>query len=338
MTGPVILDLIGPELSADEKELLQHPLVGGVILFARHYQSPEQIQQLCQSIRAARANPILITVDQEGGRVQRFKEGFTILPPMEKIGKLYEKSPAQALTFAEECGWMMASELLSVGVDLSFAPVLDLNKKICPAIGDRAFHEKPAVIIALANALIKGMNHAGMAATGKHFPGHGSVPVDSHRSLPIDNREWNDIEKQDFIPFQQLIQNKISAIMPAHILFSKIDDKPVGFSKHWLQDILRKQLQFSGVIVSDDLNMSGADIIGNYAERAQAALDAGCDMILICNNRTGVLQILDHLPQNNYILSEQKFNMLQGKISATNLSDLKSTKIWQERNERILNC
>lgn len=332
MLGPVILDLKDKALSEEEIEILAHPKVAGVILFSRNYDSPSQLIDLCYHIRKSRSLPLLITVDQEGGRVQRFREGFSALPALAKIGQLHQNKPEEALKLAETCGWLIAAELLSVGVDLSFAPVLDLNTG-SPAIGDRAFHSDPAIVTKLAQAIIKGMHEVGMASTGKHFPGHGSVTTDSHLTLPIDNREWKEVANQDLLPFKNLIQSGIRAMMPAHIVFSKMDDKAVGFSPFWLQTILRKQLEFNGVIFSDDLNMEGASFAGNYTERAQAALEAGCDMVLICNNRQGAIEILDHLP-NDYVLDETKFKSLLGK-QHFNYQSLRNTSLWKQQNERL---
>ncbi|MHB1948891.1 MAG: beta-N-acetylhexosaminidase [Gammaproteobacteria bacterium] len=313
--GPIILDLLEPELNAQEKEILEHPLVGGVILFTRNYENPQQIKYLCKSIRQTRSTPLLIAVDQEGGKVQRFREGFTRLPPMGEIGDLYDKDPAQARHYAEQCGWQMASELLAVGVDLSFAPVLDLNRGRNPATDHgRPFHRQPDIVIELAKALIGGMHKAGMAATGKHFPGHGAVTVDTHVAMPVDERDFATIAQEDLVPFVELIKHQIDAIMPAHILFPAIDDKPAVFSERWLKDILRNQFNFTGVIFSDDLNMGGAQSAGNYAQRAQAALNAGCDMALICNNRDAAITILDQLPRH-YFVEVEKFNKVRGKIS-----------------------
>ncbi len=331
--GPVILDLEGTELSQEEGELLQHPLVGGVILFTRNYESPKQVATLCRHIRHARQTPLLIAVDHEGGRVQRFREGFTRLPSMGQIGMLYDDLPQPAIELAKIGGWLMAAELLSVGIDLSFAPVLDLKKGINPAIGDRAFHSQPTVVVALAKAVMQGMHQAGMAATGKHFPGHGSVNLDSHIAMPIDEREAKKIFAEDVIPFAELIQAGIQAIMPAHVLFPAVDDKPVGFSKKWLHDILRKQYNFSGVIFSDDLNMAGAAIEGDYSARAKLALSAGCDMVLICNNRSGAINILDYLPQN-YFLDKNKFTRLQGKFSE-DYSSLRASRSWQQYHDSL---
>lgn len=313
--GPIILDVLEPELNAQEQEILEHPLVGGVILFARNYENPRQIKHLCQSIRKSRKTPLLIAVDQEGGEVQRFREGFTHIPSMGEIGELYDKDPVKAKHYAEQSGWQMAAELLAVGVDLSFAPVLDLNRGLNPVTArGRPFHRQPDVVLELATALISGMHKAGMAATGKHFPGHGAVTVDTHVAMPTDERDFATIAQEDLVPFVELIKQQIDAIMPAHILFPAIDDKPAVFSERWLKDILRKQLNFTGIVFSDDLNMGGAHSAGNYAQRAQAALTAGCDMALICNNRDAAINILDQLPRQ-YFVDVEKFNKIRGKIS-----------------------
>lgn len=311
--GPVILDLVGLELSSEEHELLSHPQVGGVILFTRNYENPQQLKHLCSQIRKARPTPLLITVDQEGGRVQRFRQGFTAFPPMGELGKHFEVAPAEAMQRAAQQGYMLAKELLSVGIDLSFAPVLDLNKELNTVIGDRAFHRQPYIVISLAKSIMQGMHKAGMASTGKHFPGHGSVNVDSHRAMPIDERDFASVAADDLLPFIELIQCGIPALMSAHILFPQIDNQPISFSEHWLKTILRKQLKFNGVIFSDDLNMEGASIVGDYSQRASAALQAGCDMVLICNNRQGAITILDRL-ENKYWVNPEKFKMLQGKL------------------------
>ncbi len=328
--GPVILDVEKFSLTPEEREMLAHPLVGGVILFSRNYESKEQITALCESIRAARSTPLLIGVDQEGGRVQRFKEEFTHLPAMGLLGNAYEKNSNDAKKIAETCGWLMASELFSVGIDLSFAPVLDLNKNKNTVIGDRAFHHDSEIVIDLAKFFIKGMHAVGMAATGKHFPGHGDVSVDSHLTIPRDERSLKEIQENDLKTFSALIQSDIQAIMPAHIIFSAVDSKPVGFSSIWLQKIVRQELKFSGMIFSDDLNMEGASFAGDYPDRADAALKAGCDMVLICNNRTGAIRILDQLPRDKFSVSQEKFNRMQGKFSSRGKSVLHQPA-WQAR-------
>jgi beta-N-acetylhexosaminidase len=328
--GPIVFDLIGTELSTEEKELLQHPLIGGVIFFARNYESPEQITQLCRNIREARKKPILITVDQEGGRVQRFKTGFTRLPPMGVLGKLYDENPEVALRFATTCGWLMAAEVLAVGVDLSFAPVLDIDNKNNPVVGDRAFHQQTATIVKLARALTKGMREAGMAAVGKHFPGHGFVSVDSHLDLPVDPRSFDEIQKLDMQVFADMIASGIDGVMAAHIVFSAVDKHAVGFSQYWLQDVLRERLNFSGMVFSDDLSMEGAKVAGGFPERVDAALAAGCDMALVCNNRGSLTKTLDGLDQQKYFLSEEKISKLRGNFSLAQ-QPLKNSKAWEEK-------
>lgn len=290
--GPIMLDLQGLELTPEEHEMLLHPYVGGVILFSRNYQSPEQVSALSASIRKVKSN-ILIAVDQEGGRVQRFQDGFATIPSMCHVGQQYDRDVQKACKYAQVCGWMMATEIIAVGVDFSFAPVLDLDKHLSAVIENRSFHRDPAAVIMLAHYFIRGMNRAGMAAVGKHFPGHGSVSSDSHVELPVDERALELIERQDLIPFVHL-KDELAGIMPAHILFPKIDVKMlVGFSPQWLKEILRQKIGFSGAILSDDLSMEGAKYLGAISRRAQFALTAGCDMILICNDRQAVENILD---------------------------------------------
>ncbi len=332
--GCVMLDVMGTELNPEEREILQHPLVGGVILFTRNYANLEQLTALCRAIREVKAKPILIGVDQEGGRVQRFREGFTRLPSMGFIGERYDYAKNDALTLAENCGWLMASELLGVGIDFSFAPVLDLFDKNNPVIGDRGFHADPAIVTILAKAVMNGMHKAGMPSVGKHFPGHGSVNIDSHLTLPQDDRTLDQLLEKDLQPFLELIQAGIDGIMPAHIIFSSIDSYPVGFSKFWLQEVLRKKYQFSGMIFSDDLNMQAANVAGTHAERAITALTAGCNMILICNNRAGAIQILDQVPQQ-YFIDAVSFKKLQGRFTSS-FSLLQKTGNWQDKYKYLM--
>jgi beta-N-acetylhexosaminidase len=281
--GPVMLDIEGTELNADDIRRLQHPLVGGVILFTRNYRSPAQLKALTASIHAVRQPPLLIAVDHEGGRVQRFREGFTRIPPMRELGKIWDKNPKRARQLAEETGWVLAAELRAHGIDFSFAPVLDMDYGHSGVIGDRAFHQDPQAIGEIAQSLVAGLKRGGMAAVGKHFPGHGFVAADSHVDIPVDDRALSDIEASDIEPFRRLIDVGIQAIMPAHVIYPKIDNQPAGFSKVWLQQILRQRLGFNGVIFSDDLSMEGAGVAGGVKQRAEAALMAGCDMILVCN-------------------------------------------------------
>lgn len=288
----VMIDLSGFELTAEERELLAHPAVGGVIFFSRNYHDPEQLMELVRQTRAAARNPLILAVDHEGGRVQRFRDGFSAIPPMADILKCAANED-EALHFAQELGWLMAAEVLAMDIDLSFAPVLDVNG-ISEVIGDRAFATQAPDIIPVARAFIRGMHQAGMKATGKHFPGHGSVRADSHFEVPIDERSWDEIRDIDLPPFVELA-TCIDAVMPAHVIYPAVDDKPAGFSSYWLQDILRAQLQFKGVIFSDDLGMAGATVAGSMTERAHAALNAGCDMVLVCNDRAGAIEVLEAL-------------------------------------------
>ncbi len=308
--GSLVISVDGIRLTSEDKEIINHPLVGGVILFTRNYESRQQLEELCRDIRQSRTQPVLIMVDQEGGRVQRFKGGFTSLPAMGRFGELYETDPELARRHARECGTLMADELLSAGVDLSLAPVLDVNRHLNRVIGDRAFHTDPESVIQLSIAFMQGMKQAGMSSVGKHFPGHGSVAVDSHVELPVDKRPLAEIEAFDLQPFAALVKAGIPAMMAAHIVFPEVDTRPVGFSSIWLKEILRKRLGFTGIIVSDDLNMEGANISSNYADRVAAAAEAGCDLLLVCNNRHGVVQVLDNLPWQAHQLSMRQWAML----------------------------
>lgn len=291
----LMLDIAGTELSAEDKNILDHPAVGGVILFSRNYENPNQLQALCQAIRQAARHQVLIAIDHEGGRVQRCRESFSAIPAMAQFEQL-AANPKQAAEWARQCGWLMASEVLACGMDFSFAPVLDVNG-ISEVIGDRAFSADPLVVESLAKAFIDGMHDAGMAATAKHFPGHGSVLADSHIALPVDDRDYAQIEAVDLLPFKKLAAN-FEAVMPAHVIYPAVDREPAGFSHIWLQTILRQQLGFNGVIFSDDLSMEGAAVGGDFSERAERALDAGCDMVLVCNNRQAAINVIDtvHMP------------------------------------------
>jgi beta-N-acetylhexosaminidase len=290
-----MLDLDGPELTAQERELLGHPAVGGVILFARNYESPEQLERLVSDIHGLRRPALLVAVDQEGGRVQRFREGFTRLPPPGWLGVLHERSPALARRAAREMGWLMAAELRALGLDFSFAPVLDLDRGISSVIGDRAMHHHPVVVAELAHAWWSGAHEAGMASVGKHFPGHGGVAEDSHEALPTDPRRLEDLLMDDLLPFERMIHYGLEAIMPAHVVYEAADPRPAGFSPFWLDRILRQRLGFQGTIFSDDLGMAAAATAGGYADRARAALGAGCDMVIVCNDRRGAEAALDEL-------------------------------------------
>ena len=305
--GPIMLDVVGTELTADDIRRLQHPLVGGVILFKRNYENNAQLQALTASIHAVRQPPLLIAVDHEGGRVQRFREGFTKIPPMREFGKIWDKNPKRAKELAKEAGWILAAELRAHGVDFSFTPVLDMDYGDSLVIGDRAFHLNPQAINDLAFALMQGLKKGGMAAVGKHFPGHGFVVADSHVSMPVDEREFDRIAQNDMQPFKMLIDDGIAAIMPAHVIYSKVDDKPAGFSSRWLQKILRERLGFNGVIFSDDLSMEAATAGGDVTTRALAALNAGCDMVLLCNQPAMADELLANL---KWTISAQSLSRL----------------------------
>jgi beta-N-acetylhexosaminidase len=289
-----MLDCQAEELAQEEKEKLAHPVVGGVILFTRNYHDKRQLRALVDSIREHAKKPVLIGVDHEGGRVQRFREGFTALPAMGDIIR-QSKTRDESETYAKACGLVLAHELKALDIDFSFAPVLDVNG-VSQVIGDRAFADNAQDVIQLATALIQGLKLANMPAIGKHFPGHGSVAPDSHIALPVDEREFQEIHRTDMVVFERLIErNLLDGIMPAHVIYKQVCDKPAGFSSHWLQDVLRNTLKFNHAIFSDDLSMHGASVAGDYLERAEAALDAGCDMVLACNNPKGAERILDGL-------------------------------------------
>ena len=311
--GPLMFDLSSIELTQEERDMLKHPGAGGVILFSRNFESPEQIQELIQQIHRVRRPELLIAVDQEGGRVQRFKQGFVHLPPAGWFGELYAKNSKAARNVAQSVGWLMAAELRAVGVDFSFAPVLDLGHGNSKVIGDRAFHRSPSVVSELAYSWMLGVHAAGMAAVGKHFPGHGGVTGDSHYTLPIDSRSAEEIWKDDLIPFQHMIDNGLEAIMPAHVIYESISPDLAGFSSFWLKDVLRNRLGFQGVIFSDDLTMAAADAAGDYQDRAQAALAAGCDMILVCNNQVGAMQVLDTLEDYSDPVSQLRRVRMHGR-------------------------
>lgn len=326
--GPIMLDVAGLTLAPDEKEKLNHPNTGAVILFSRNYQNPEQVTELINSIRATRHGNILIAVDQEGGRVQRFQQGFTRLPPAASYARMPE--------LAQPAGWLMAAELLAVGVDFSFAPVLDIDCGVSQIIGNRSFSSDPTLATHLSSLFRKGMNEAGMAATGKHFPGHGAVALDSHLTLPIDERDLDSIRAKDLTPFKQLIAEGLEGIMPAHVVYPKIDPNPAGFSPFWIQEILRKELNFNGTVFSDDLSMEGAASVGDFPERARLAQLAGCDMILVCNNPTAAEQVLDALPITHDPIREQRLGRMQGKPQM-NRKQLMQSEKWHKLSTLIIN-
>lgn len=332
--GPVMLDVAGHTLTPEERERLRHPLIGAVILFSRNYQSPEQIAALVADIRAVRTPPLLVAVDHEGGRVQRFRQGFTVLPAARRLGDVYDTDPARAKRMAYSAGWLMAAELRGVGVDFSFAPVLDVDCGVSQIIGDRAFHTEPQAVADLAGPYVAGMAAAGMAATGKHFPGHGACAADSHLTLPVDNRSFEEIQARDLVPFQRLIEQGLAGIMPAHVIYSQIDPQTAGFSRFWLQDVLRGRLGFQGVIFSDDLSMEGAKGAGGMVDRAMLALDAGCDMVLVCNDPANAETVLQHLKPRANAASEQRRERMRGGAAPAR-ADLAALAAYREAAQAV---
>ena len=315
--GPVMLDVAGTTLTADDRARLRHPLTGGVILFSRNFESCAQLAQLTAEIHALRNPPLIIAVDHEGGRVQRFREGFTRIPPMRELGLVWDHDRRRAATLAHALGFVLAAELRVHGVDLSFTPVLDVDYGNSSVIGDRAFHSQPEAIAELATAVMHGLREGGMAAVGKHFPGHGHVRADSHHEVPVDDRPLADIENEDLIPFRRLIDAGLGGIMPAHVIYPAVDAAPAGFSAIWLKRILRGELGFDGVIFSDDLSMEGASVAGGVVDRGRAALSAGCDMVLVCNNPQSADELLHGLEYAMPAVALARLARIHGRMHAT---------------------
>ncbi|GJG96353.1 beta-N-acetylhexosaminidase [Cupriavidus pauculus] len=310
--GPVVLDVVGKQLNADDERRIAHPLTGGVILFARNFESRAQLVTLTRAIRNVR-DDVLICIDHEGGRVQRAKtDGFTHLPAMAKLGQLWDRDVLLATKAAIACGYVLAAELRACDIDLSFTPVLDLDFGRSGVIGDRAFHADPRVVTMLANHLTHGLLLAGMANCGKHFPGHGYVEADSHVAVPVDERPLDEILAHDARPYDWM-GPALASVMPAHVIYPKVDPNPAGFSRLWLQDILRAQMGFEGVIFSDDLSMEGASVAGTVTQGAKAALDAGCDMVLICNSPEKADQLLAELGTPAGKASQRRIRKLFGR-------------------------
>ncbi len=328
--GPVMVGIEGTTLAAEEREILAHPLVGGVLLFSRNYESPGQLAALCAAIHELRQPPLLIAVDHEGGRVQRFHHGFTLLPAVAVLGRIHDREPRRALQLAQLTGWLMAVELRSVGVDLSFAPVLDLDRGLSQVIGERAFHRNPEVVAELAHRYMMGMREAGMAATGKHFPGHGAVREDSHRALPVDERRAEDILVEDLLPFERMIHYGMEALMTAHVRYVQADSHIASFSPYWIQEVLRQRLEFQGVVFSDDLAMTAAAAEdADMAQRAHTALAAGCDMILVCQERADAVAVLDGVGEWRNPVAQLRLARMHGQHSVTR-EELARNARWRE--------
>lgn len=327
-SGSVMLDLKGLTLVPDERDLLGHPAVGGVILFDRNYESPAQITALVTEVRAARGGELLLAVDQEGGRVQRFRTGYTRLPAAARYLEYSQGDLDRAEALAREAAWLMAASLRAIGVDFSFAPVLDVDFGLSQIIGDRAFARDAATVTRLAGAFMAGMGEAGVATVGKHFPGHGGVAIDSHLALPVDERTWDELWNKDLLPYRRLIPQGLDGIMSAHVVYSQLDAQPAGFSPFWLQAVLRQRLGFQGVIFSDDLSMEGAATVGDFAERARLALAAGCDMVLVCNNPQAAAKVVESLGAAATPQSARRLVAMRGR-GGLSWSQLQQGIRWQ---------
>ena len=331
--GPLMVDIAGTELTAEDVRVLSHPLVGSVILFTRNYRDPAQLAALTEAIRALRTPHLLIAVDHEGGRVQRFREGFTRLPAMRLLGRRFDEDRRDGLALAQSVGWLMASELRAVGVDFSFAPCVDLDHGVSEVIGDRAFHRDPDAVAALAVAVLSGMREAGMPAIAKHFPGHGAVVADSHVALPVDRREFADLEA-DMRPYRPLIDNNVAGIMAAHVVVPAVDALPASLSQRWITGVLRGEMGFHGCVFADDLSMAGAAAFGDAIARSELASAAGCDVLLICNDRPSVELVLEAFGANvGSAASQARLVRMRARGEAP--ADLRATPRWQETAARI---
>jgi beta-N-acetylhexosaminidase len=334
--GPLMVDVAGRTLTPEDREVLGHPLIGSVILFTRNYEDPAQLAALVAEIRGLRSPPLLVAVDHEGGRVQRFRQGFSVLPAMRRVGLEYDLDPKQGLAMARSLNWLMAAELRAVGIDYSFAPCVDLDYGVSEIIGDRAFHSDAEIVARLALAAVAGMREAGMAATAKHFPGHGAVVADSHLALPVDRRELADLAS-DVLPYRRLIPNELAAVMMAHVLFPAVDAVPASFSRRWVTDYLRGELGFRGVVFADDLTMEGASVVGGIVERAEAALAAGCDVLPVCNRRDSVLALLDGLRSLPGPASQARVRLMRGR-DAPGRDELLASEKYRQCRDWLARC
>ena len=332
--GPLMIDLEGTRVTPEERELLRHPLVGGVILFTRNYLDPPQLTELVRAVHAERSPPLIVAVDQEGGRVQRFREGFSRLPPALRIGHEFDLDARAGVALARSLGWLMAAELRAHGVDISFAPCVDLDYGVNEAIGERSFHPSADAVSQLAGAWMHGMRDAGMAATAKHFPGHGAVVADSHLVLPVDRRPLADLTR-DLAPYRRLIANGLPAVMVAHILFPAVDKDPASLSSLWIRDVLRGELAFQGVVFADDLSMKGAAAYGDIVTRCRQALAAGCDMLPVCNHRPSVIELLDRLGCEPQPASSLRLVRLHGRSGAPAPAALAGLPEWTRARELL---
>ncbi|MBT77681.1 MAG: beta-N-acetylhexosaminidase [Gammaproteobacteria bacterium] len=325
--GPLMIDVEGLQLTAAETDKLRDPRIGGVILFSRNFSSIEQVKELTRSIHCVRSPGLLIAADQEGGRVQRFRDGFVELPPAHLLGHQYDLDAQLARQLATACGWIMAAELLDIGVDISFAPVVDLDLGLSEVIGDRAFHRDPKVVASLAMAFMQGMRDAGMMAVAKHFPGHGGVVADSHLELPEDHRDYNQLT-DDLLPYSRLIANGLHGIMMAHVRYPAIDRRIASLSAYWQETELRRKLGFAGVIFSDDLSMSALELVGDITDRVREALAAGADMALICNDPDAVEQTLANIGPLDNPASQARLVSLRPHPGSWQGEDLRQTSKW----------
>ncbi len=332
--GPVMLDIEGVSLTPADRDLLREPAVGGVILFTRNYESPAQIADLVAEIRALRSPPLLVACDHEGGRVQRFREGFSRIPAVAHIGLEYDRDPEAATLLARQAGWLIASELRAAGIDLCFAPCVDLDWGVSEVIGDRAFHRNPEAVGDLAAAFARGLRSVGMAAVAKHFPGHGAVVADSHLKLPVDRREYGAL-LDDMRPYERLVgAGLVAGVMAAHIVYREIDDLPAGFSRAWIETELRQRLGFGGAVFCDDLSMKATEAFGSMRRRARTALEAGCDMVIICNDRRRAEQAVEALNDYTNPLSLVRLARLHGTGQVLRES-LRADDTWRDANAAL---
>ncbi len=322
--------MVGTALDDADRERLRHPACGGVILFSRNYQSPEQLSALTHEIEKLRDPALVICVDHEGGRVQRFREGFSAIPPMRELGRQWDRDRSAAREAARAIAYIVGAELAAHGVDFSFAPVLDLDYGASGVIGDRALHFDPSAVGALGACIVQGFGDAGMGAVGKHFPGHGFAEADSHVAVPRDGRKFRDIEKKDLVPFRMAIEAGLAAVMPAHVIYTQVDPEPAGYSRYWLQEVLRGKLGFRGLVFSDDLSMEGASTAGGVPERARAALGAGCDMVLLCNDPAGQERLLQSLG-DTALAHPERLERMRKKGGR----DLRKSVAYREAQERL---